>query len=90
MLSLNFSEISTYKRIHFKLKSVNNVLGILLKSIIKIRKSRFYENFHSKNCRMLPVFDKKNWVFLGEREYFKILSKNIKCGNLNEKYGDLP
>ena len=23
----------------------------------KIRNSRFYENFYSQNCRMIPVFD---------------------------------
>ena len=27
-------------------------------NILKIRNIRFYENFRSKNCRMLPVFDK--------------------------------
>ena len=36
-------------------KNVQIVLGILLKIILKIRNSRFHENFYSQNCRMLPV-----------------------------------
>ena len=34
-------------------------------TILKIRNSRFYENFYSKNCRMLPVFDKLFGYFCG-------------------------
>ena len=37
-MSLNCSEISKYKTINFELK---NVLGVLLKSTLKIRNNRF-------------------------------------------------
>ena len=35
------SEISTYEKMYFELKNVQNVLGILLKTIIKIRNNHF-------------------------------------------------
>ena len=84
MLSLNCSEIITYKKIIFELKNVHNVLGILLKTILKIINSRFYENVCSKIFRMLPVFDKLFRFFLLEREYFIHFPENIKCGNLKK------
>ena len=56
-MSLKCSEISTYGKMHYELKNVQNVLGILLKSIIKVRNNSFYKNFYSKNCRMLHIFD---------------------------------
>ena len=56
-MSLNCSEISTCEKMHFELKNVKNVLGILLKTILKIRNNRLYKKFYSKNCRMLHVFD---------------------------------
>ena len=33
-----------------------NVLGILLKTILKFRNSHFYKNLYSKNCRILIFF----------------------------------
>ena len=39
-------------------KFVLKVLGNLLKTILRINNSRFYDNFYSVNCKMLPVFDK--------------------------------
>ena len=56
-MSLNCSEISTYEKMHFEVKNVQNDLGILLKTILKIRNNRFYKNFYSKNCRMLHGVD---------------------------------
>ena len=56
-MSLNCSEIIMYENMHYELKNVQNVLGILLKTILKIRNNRFYKNFYSQNCRMLHVFD---------------------------------
>ena len=56
-MSLNCSEISMYEKMHFELKNIQNVPGILLKTILKIRNNCFYKNFHSKICRMLHVFD---------------------------------
>ena len=55
---VNYSEISTYEKMHYELKNVQNILGILLKTILKFRKNRFCKNFYSKNCRILNVFDK--------------------------------
>ena len=37
------------------MKNVQNVLGILLKTILKFRNNRFYKYFYSKNCRILNV-----------------------------------
>ena len=51
------------------MKNVQNVLGILLKRILKIRNSRFYENFYSKYCRMLPAFDKLFEYFWKKEKY---------------------
>ena len=50
-------------------KNVQNVLGVLLKTILRIRNSRFYENFYSKNCRMLPAFDKLFEYFWEKEKY---------------------
>ena len=57
------------------LKNVHNVLGILLKKILKIINGRFYENFYSKNCRMLPVFDKLFGYFFGKENILYIFLK---------------
>ena len=59
----------------FELKNVQNVLGILLKTIVKIRNSRFYESFYSKNCIMLPVFDKLLRYFFGKEIILYIFLK---------------
>ena len=42
---------------HYKLKNVQKVLGILLKTILKFRNNCFYKNLYSKNCRILYVID---------------------------------
>ena len=78
-----------YENIYFKLKSVQNVIGILLKTILKSRNSRFYENFYSRNCGVLPVLIIYSGVFGGNRNIGNT-SKNIKCGSLMKKYGNLP
>ena len=51
-MTLNCSEISTYEKMHYELKNVPNVFGILLKIILKFRNNRFYKNLYSKNCRI--------------------------------------
>ena len=50
-MTLNSSELSTYEKMHYELKNVQNVLGVLLITIIKFRNNRFYKNFYSKNYR---------------------------------------
>ena len=42
---------------YYELKNVQNVLGILLTTILKFRNNRFYKNFYSKNYRILHFFD---------------------------------
>ena len=73
-----------YEKIYSVLKKVLNVFGILFKTILKIRNSCFQENFYSKNCRMLPVFDKLLGYFWGERKFCTIY-EDISCGNLKKK-----
>ena len=46
------NELSTYKKMNYELKNVQNVLGILLKTILKFSNNRFYKNLYSKNCRI--------------------------------------
>ena len=75
-MSLNCSEISMYEKTHVKLKNVLNVLGKLLKKILKIRNSRFYENFYSNICRMLPVFNKFSGSFFGKEIILYIFLKH--------------
>ena len=48
-MSLNCSEISTYEKLHFELKNVQIVLGILLKTILKIRNKHFYKRTSISN-----------------------------------------
>ena len=54
-MTLNCSELSThyelntYKKIDYELKNVQNVLGVLVITILKFRNNRFYKNFYSKN-----------------------------------------
>ena len=62
-----------YEKIHFELKNVHNVLGILLKTILKIRNSHFYENLYSKNLGMLPVFDTLFRYFGRKEKYWKYI-----------------
>ena len=75
VLSEMRNQTSTYEKIHVKLMNVLNVLGKLLKTILKIRNSRFHENFYSKNCRMLPVFDKLFGYFFGKEIILYIFLK---------------
>ena len=44
-------ELSTYENINYELKNVQNVLGVLLITILKFRKNCFYKNFYSKPRR---------------------------------------
>ena len=74
---------------HYELKNVQNVLGILLITILKFRNNCFYKNFYPKNCRILNVFDTL-FGYLGWKINIENTSENIKCGNLQEKSGNLP
>ena len=69
LMSLNCSEISTYKKMHFEMKNVKNVLGILLKTILKIKNNSFHKNFYSKNCKMLHVFNTFLDIFWRKYKY---------------------
>ena len=80
-MSIKCSEISTYEKMHYELKNFQNVLGILLKTILKFRNNRFYKKFYSKNWRILHVFDKL-FGFFGRKINIANTSENIKCGNL--------
>ena len=71
-MSINCSEIITYEKIHFDLKNVQNVLGILLKAILKIRNNCSYKNFYSKNCRMLHGFNILFRYFLRKEKVLKL------------------
>ena len=67
------------------MKNINNVLDIILKTILKIRISPFYDNLYSKNCRILPVFGKNFRHFWGKENDLVHFSYNIKCGYLKKK-----
>ena len=62
-------------------KNVQNVLGILLKTILKFRNNRFYKNFYSKNRRIYKKIIHCSGVF-EEKIDIDNTSENIKCGNL--------
>ena len=66
---------------HYELKNVQNVLGILLKNILKFRNNHFYKNFYSKNCRSPPPPICCSSIVGGEINYDNT-SKNLKFGNL--------
>ena len=85
-MSLNCSEIDTYEDMHYELKNVQNVLGILLKNILKIRNNRFYKNLYSKNCIMLHVLIHCSGIF-GGKINIENTSGNIKCGKIYRKNG---
>ena len=76
LMSLNSSEISTYRRMHFELKNVQNVLGILLKNILKNRNNRSCKNLYSINYRMLRSFNTLLDIFGGKINIVST-SKNI-------------
>ena len=71
-----------YENIHFELKNVQNVLGILLKTIIKFRNSRFYKNFYAKNCRILSFFSIHCSGTLGGKINIDNTFENLTCDNL--------
>ena len=85
-MSLNCSEISTYEKMQFELKNVQNVLGILLKTFLKIRNNRFYKNFYSKIAECYTFFIHCSVLFGGNIN-IKNTSENIKCGYLQKKIG---
>ena len=85
-MSLNCSEISTYEKMNYELKNVQNVLDVLLKAILKLSNNRFYKNFYYNNRRILIFFHTLFWSF-GEKVNIDNTSENIKCGNLKEKSG---
>ena len=51
-MTLNSSELSTYEKMHYELKNVQNVLGVLFITILESRNNCFYMNFFSKNFRI--------------------------------------
>ena len=57
LISLEISEISTYEKMHYELKNLQNVLGILLKTILKFRKIVPIRTSIPINCRILDGFD---------------------------------
>ena len=75
-------------KMHYELKNVQNVLGILLKTILNFRNNSWYKNFYSKNCRILNVFDTLFGYFWKKNKYWKYMWKYImwqfirKSGNL--------
>ena len=73
-----------YEKMHYELKNFQNVLGMLLKTILKIRNNCFYQNFYSKNCKNLHVFDTFSGIF-GGKINIENTSENIKCDNLQEQ-----
>ena len=83
-MTLNSSEISTYKKIHYEVKNVQNVLGVMLISILKFRNNCFYKNFYSKNCRFLFFFSINFSGILGGKINIDDTSENINCGNFKE------
>ena len=50
-------ELSTYEKMNYEPKNVQNVLGVLLITILKSRNNRFYKNFYSKNRRYKKKID---------------------------------
>ena len=56
-MTLNSSEFSTsyelsmYEKMNCEVKNAQNVLRVLLITILKIGNNRFYKKFYSKNCR---------------------------------------
>ena len=75
---------------HYELKKVQIVLGILLKTILKFRNNRFYKNFYSKNYRILIFFSIHCSGIFGGKINIDNTSENIKCGHLYEKSGNFP
>ena len=68
---------------HYEMKNIQNDLGILLKTILKFRNTRFYQNLYSKNSR-ISIFPIHCSGILGGKINIDNTFENIKCGNLNE------
>ena len=66
---------------HYELKNLHNILGILFGNILKFRNNRFYKNFYHKNCRFQKKIDTLFGIF-GGKINIDNTSENIKCGNL--------
>ena len=81
LMSLNCSEISTYEKTHYILKNVQNVLGTLLKTILKFRNNNLYKNFYSKGFIILKLLMHYSGTF-GGKININNTSENIKWGNL--------
>ena len=56
LMSLNRSEISKYEKMHSELKSVQNFLGISLKTILRIRNSQLYKELQLQKLQNLTRF----------------------------------
>ena len=77
-MTITFYEISTYEKMNHELKNVQNILGILLKTILKFRNNRFYKNFYSKNRIFFYILN----TFFGcfwRKINIDNTSENIKC-----------
>ena len=61
------------------------MIGIWLKTILKIRNNRFYKNFYSKDCRILHVFDTLSRYFWGKIN-IEYTSENINCCNFKKNW----
>ena len=74
IMPLNYSEISTYETMYYELKNIQNVLGILLKTILKIRNNRFYKNFYSKIFKVLQDLLNNELMFIcnAAKEPYKV------------------
>ena len=78
--SSSSNEFNTYENINYELKNVQNVLGVLLITILKFRNNFFYKNTFPKLADL-----KKNDAFfdiLRTKMKFNNTSENLKCGNL--------
>ena len=69
------------------MKNVHNVFGTLLKTILKIRNSRFYDNFYNKIFIMLPVFDELFEFFFGKDNILNFIQKTYNVVFKKKKIG---
>ena len=76
-MSLNCSEISTYKKIHFELKNVQNVLGILLKTIQKSETIVSIKTSIPKIAECYTFLIHCLGIFGGKNKYWKYIWKYI-------------
>ena len=80
-MSLNCSEISTYEEMNFELKNVQNVLGILLKTILKSESIVSIRTSIPKFSLCYTFLIHCLGIF-GGKINIENTSENIKCGNL--------